>query len=335
MKKVKLSDVAAAAGVSPTTVSRVLNNSGYVAKEKRILVENALWELGYLRCPSGAGVDRERLIGILFRRSANNMYFEKMGQAILAAAEKKNFSTVTLYSGEMDQQLLEERIEKLQEYKVCGIVIGGMEAEKFTGEMRRYLKDCKIPVIFVERTAESHGFNNILVDNRYGGYLATKLLIDHGRRQLLYITRKTKNPVEGDRLQGFLEAIAEAKEEGKNICHMVKYCNDDSVQSGYLAMADVYGENSKITGVFTWSDGYAAGVMQYLYDNKIQVPESMEVVGYDDTYSGYLAPPVSSVRMPYEEIGETVVSMVLNDQNCEEKSARTVTLEPKLVIRCK
>lgn len=335
MKKVKLSDVAATAGVSLTTVSRVMNNSGYVAKEKRILVENVLRELGYMRCPSSAGVDRERLIGIIFRQSSNNMFFEKMGQAILAAAEKKNFSTLTLYSGEMDKQLLKEQVEKLQEYKVSGVVISGMEAERFTGEMRRYLKNCGIPVIFVERTAENHGFNNILIDNRYGGYLATNLLISHGHRQLLYITRKTKNHVEGDRLQGFLQAIEEAGKNGKNIYHMIKYCDDDSVQSGYLAMANAYNENSKITGVFTWSDGYAAGVMQYLYDQKVQVPEKIEVIGYDDTYSGYLAPPVSSVQMPYEEIGETVVSMILNNQNCEERSIRSVILEPRLVVRNK
>ncbi len=333
MKKVKLNDVAAAAGVSLTTVSRVINNSGYVAKEKRVMVENALRELGYMRHPSLAGADRERLIGVIFRQTSNNMYFEKMGRALLAAAEKKNLSTVTLYSEKMDRQLLKEQIDRLLQYKVCGIVIGGMGTEKIAGETRRYLRDCGVSVVFVERTAESRGFNNILVDNRYGGYLAANLLIGHGHRHLLYITRKTEDRVEGDRLQGFLQAIEEAKQNGRDISYVVKYCVDDSILSGYRAMGVAYDENSSITGVFTWSDGYAAGVMQYLYEKKIQVPDRIEIVGYDDTYSEYLAPPVSSVRMPYEEIGEAAVNMILNNQNSEKKSAMTVTLEPKLIIR--
>lgn len=333
MKKVKLSDVAAAAGVSLTAVSRVINNSGYVAEEKRILVKNALRDLGYMRYPSCAGADRERLIGFICRQSFNGMYFDKLGEAILRAAGAKNLSILTLYFIEADKQSLKEQIEKLQEYKVCGIVIGGMGTDKLTGEMRRYLKDCGIPVVFVERTAESYGFHNVLVDNRYGGYLATNLLILHGHRQLLYIARATEDRVESERIQGFLQAAEEARQNGRDICCEIKYCGDDSVQSGYLAMAEAYEGNRKPSGVFTWSDAYAAGALQYLYKKDIRVPGEMEVVGFDDTYSGYLSPPISSVRMPYEQIGEAVVTMILNDQNREKKSAMTVTLEPELIIR--
>lgn len=333
MKKIKLQDVAERSGVSLTTVSRVLNNSGYVAQEKKVQVENALRELGYMRHPSGDGVDRERLIGIVFRQSPNNLHFEKLGGAILQAAEKKNLSTLTLFSGDMGRQSLKEQIEKLLEYKVCGIVIGGIGASRMTGEMNRYLKNCGVPVIFVERTAESRGFHHVLVDNRYGGYLATKHLIDRGHRHLLYINREIGDCVEKEREQGFLQAVEEAQEQGKNIYHRIKYGQDDTLNSGYLAMAEALEEDNRITGVFAWSDSYVAGAMQYLYRKGIRVPEQIELIGCDDTYSGYLAPPVSSVRMPYEQIGETVVEHILAEQNGEKRGAAIVTLEPELVLR--
>lgn len=333
MKKVKLEDVARQSGVSLTTVSRVLNNSGYVAQEKKTMVESALRELGYMRHPSGMGVDRERLIGLLFRQTSNSLHFEKLGEAILQASEKKRLSTLTLYSGDMERQSLKEQIEKLQEYKVCGIVIGGIGASRMTGEMNRYLKNCGVPVIFVERTAESRGFHHVLVDNRYGGYLATGHLIDRGHRHLLYINRETGDCVESEREQGFLQAVREAEEQGKNIRYTIKFCKDDSLNSGYLAMADALEEDERITGVFAWSDSYVAGAMQYLYRKGIRVPDQMELIGCNDTYSGYLAPPVSSVRMPYEQIGETVVEHILAEQNGEKRGTAIVTLEPELVLR--
>lgn len=334
MKKVKLIDVATEAGVSLTTVSRVINQNGYVSEEVQSAVEKAIKKTGYI-IPKAKETQKEQkdtLVGLILRRTSSNLFFDTLNTALLQAVEKEGLQAVTLFSDRLKSEDLKEKAEKLLDYRVCGIVICGFGEAKLASPVRRFLKSCGIPVVFVERPADNNGFDQICVDNQLGGYLAAQHLVKRGNKRILYIGRNLRDTeVESARLSGFLRAIREAEETPE---YLIKLCDDNSVEAGYRAMQEAEQEFPGITGIQTWFDGYAAGALQYLYQIGRRVPDEVEVIGYDDTYAPYLAPPISSVRMPYDEIAQSAIDVILKWQDSSvEHFVRTVYLEPKLILR--
>jgi LacI family transcriptional regulator len=87
------------------------------------------------------------------------------------------------------------------------------------------------------------------------------------------------------------------------------------------------------TAIFTTSDIYACGVLQCLYEKKIRVPEDISVIGYDNTLSTMLAPPIDSVGLPCQEIGDSAVNLLLSRIENEKLPARTVMIKTKFIDR--
>ncbi|MVB12443.1 HTH-type transcriptional regulator DegA [Caprobacter fermentans] len=334
MKKVNMNDVAKQAEVSLTTVSRVINNSGYVAEEKRKRVENAIRETGYLLpIQPEKPAHMENLIGLILRKISVNIFYDQLSSALLQEADKVGYSMVAMYSnGDLCNDNLRGYVEKLLKYKVSGIVICGFGDEYLSESLRELLQECGIPIVFVERTAGCYGFNRVLVDNSLGTYYATRYLIQKKHGRLLYIGFDKKGSVEKSRTKGFLHAVQEAGYADSQ--YSIYSCPDSSVASGYAAMKWALEKQADITGVVAYFDGYAAGAMQYLYEIGRKVPNDIEIIGHDDTYAPNLAPPISSVRMPFEEMGSAAVNMILENQgNTMDFFAKTVSLEPKLILR--
>lgn len=334
MKKISMNDVARQAGVSLTTVSRVINNSGYVAEEKRKSVEKAIRETGYLLPIQPEQPEHtENLIGLILRKISVNIFYDQLSSALLQEADKVGYSMVAMYSSsDLCNENLRGYVEKLLKYKVSGIVICGFGDEYLSEDLRSLLQECGIPIVFVERTAGCYGFNRVLVDNSLGTYYATRHLIQKKHERLLYIGFDKNGSVEKSRTEGFLHAVREAGFTESQ--YLIYSCPDSSVASGYAAMKWAIGENVGITGVVAYFDGYAAGAMQYLYKIGRKVPDEIEIIGHDDTYAPNLAPPISSVHMPFEEMGAAAVNMIIENQgNTMDFFAKTVSLEPKLILR--
>lgn len=330
MKKVKMSDVAQAAGVSITTVSRVLNHNGYVAEEKRRAVERAMEQMRYPVQESKAE-PASNLVGLVLRKLSVNMFYDKLHTALLQAAEAQGLRTMAVFSSSVDSRNLREHVEKLLPYRLRGIVVCGFSDCKMDEELRTFLLNCGIPVVFIERPSESYGFNKVLVDNHVGSYRAAQHLVRAGHRKMLYITRDLNGQVEAERTRGFLRAIEEAEDPPE---YRVIHCTGNDVEDGYRAMREADQEMPGITGVMAWYDGYAAGVMQYLYEQHRRVPEDVEVIGHDDTYAPLLAPAISSIRIPYEAMGNMAIQLVMEDQRKTGLSVpRTVLLETEFILR--
>lgn len=330
MKKITMKDVAERAGVSVSAVSRVLNGSGYVAPDKRAAVISSLHGTGYqLRQVPPA--PRVPLIGLILLRSLGGMFYASLTSALMESAAACGFHTMVMYSDTLDNDALMRHLEELRNYHVSGIIIGGFGDKVIRDEVRVYLRASGVPVVLIERTGGCLGFNRVLIDNESGAYQAANRLVRQGHQQILYIVRAKDTEVENARMKGFLRAMEEA--DGKLTYH-VRHCTDTSVEIARQAAEQAFGACPGITGVMTWSDNYAAGVLQYLYRHQLRVPEDVEVIGFDDTLAPSLTPPLSSVHMPILEMAQAAMEMITENQGrVKDAFAKTVTLEPRLTLR--
>lgn len=331
MKTINQAQVAAKSGVSITTVSRVINKSGYVADAIRIRVDEAISELGYQPLKKKRSMP-ENLIGLILRKTTVNMYFDRLSSALSHAANEAGYQIITLYAPVPENATLQGYAEKLLNSGVCGLIICGFNDDYLSPELRLFLKGCGVPIVFIERTAGSYGFNRVLVDNSLGTYYAAKHLIENGHKHLLYIARKKMASVETSRQEGFLRAIEEAGAD--QITYIIQQREEYNIQAGYLAMRSALEEDPSISGVAVWFDGYAAGAMQYIYEIGRRVPKDIELIGHDDTLAYMLAPPISSIQMPFDEMACSAIEMIIENRDDPFGAiTKTVSLEPRLILR--
>jgi LacI family transcriptional regulator len=345
-KNVRIADVAKIAGVSVATISRVLNNSGTVSKDTQMLVWNAIAETGYKvptripvkapepeasAVPEVTAPAREKLIGVILKKLPVNMFFETMGYALQKHAEKKNMRTLTVFCEHMDSITIIEQIRKLLEFQVCGIAIVGIEDNTLPNETRDFLLSCQVPVVFVERHADRQGFNHICIDNYLGGYMAASHLIERGHRNILYIGRGSLDANTGSRrCDGFMAAMQSCKQP---LNYLVKTCSSPSPDDAYQAVREAFQEMPDITGIQLWYDGYAIGVLRYLYETNRRVPSDVELIGHDDTYSRLLSPAISSIQLPFDEMAHATIRIIADWQEDASHFVQNIKLEPKLVLR--
>ncbi len=337
MKRVTLKDVSTIAGTSVSAVSRVINRSGYVAEDVRQRIEAAIEESGYVAVHRHSTKHNEKLIGLIFNRVPQSIYFDTLCSFMMTQAEKRGYNVAAMFATSLGNNILHYYVGRLLEMGVSGIVVAGFADEHLSPSLHTFLLDCGTSIVFVERAAGSYGFNRVLVDNAIGTFYATRHLIERGHKHLLYISRSnitssSLTTVETSRANGFRRAIEEA--ENSELVQHIVHCDTSDYSNGYLAIKKALADDPAITGVLTWNDGYAAGVLQYLYERGICVPDDIEVIGHDDTYAPLLAPAISSVRMPFEEMSVAAIDMIIAEQSdTHDFYVKTVTLEPRLMLQ--
>ena len=330
MKQVKLAELANKAGVSPTTVSRALNKSGYVSEEVSKRIERAIEETGYIHPVKTKHVHRDKLVGVITLHSALSPYLGELTQMIHDKAEENGYYALQVSTSNLGNAELRYHVNRLALIGVCGLIICSFNAPNLESETQEILFKSNIPVVFLERAPDCYGFNCVLVDNKLGTYTATRYLIDRGHSHLAYISLAKKMDVEVSRTNGFLKAI-EQEPKGSLTYHLLQ-CKTISPSDAAEALKEAIVKDPQISGVITWNDVYAAGAVQYFERIGRHVPEDVEVIGYDNVLAPHLVLPLSSVAMPIEEIASAAIEIIKRNQK-DSSTPRTITLEPHLVIQ--
>lgn len=332
MRRVRQSEIAERAGVSLTTVSRVVNQSGYVAEDVRKRVERAIEETGYV--PTQHSFTRcKRLVGVVIPYGVLNPYFEKLTQCIHEECERQGYYAIFVNCRMVNNETLAAHAKQLSAIGVCGLIACCFNDEHLDEKTRNVLDKSNVPVVFIERTADCYGFNRILVDNMLGTYMAAKHLLDRGHKHLLYVTKKRPTEVERSRTGGFLKAMGEVPEG--SVQYQVMTCPGViSPAAAFTAVKEAYEQDPEISGIMCWNDVYASGALSYTNQHGLNVPTDVEIIGSDDVMAGELSPPLSSVRMPLEEIALSAIEIIDKYQEPSDiPVARTVSLEPQLILR--
>lgn len=331
--KVTMMNVAQKANVSITTVARVVRGNGYVSESVRKSVQEVIDQLGYV-APKNLYTRKnfkEGVIGLVVPHSSSNMFFQLLSRNVNEAARNKGFQVLTLNSGE-DLSEIPYLVDSLIKRNVDGIIFSSFIQDDVPTDIKEYMDNLDKPVVMIERPAEYFGVDKVLVNNTEGTFNATSYLIGKGHTEIAYVGKEQAFNVEKERYSGYLMAMEKNRLEvyaKEHTFFVEEYISD----YGYQVAKKIFEKKEYPSALMVAADILAVGVLQYMYEKGIRIPEDVSVVGHDDTISEYLSPALTSVRLPIEDMAVEAVEMLIGKKNSTYHNARCISISPRIVER--
>jgi LacI family transcriptional regulator len=302
---VTLGLIAREAGVSPSTVSRILNGTAKVSNDKRQVVEETIARFNFqpnLMARSLA-LGQTYTIGVLTQFIESPFYGEAL-RGIEDALAGTPYSPLFV-SGHWNLKKEEARMRLLQARRVDGVII--LTGRLSDQQLLKYAQ--RLPVVVTGRKLTAPKLASFAVDDFTGAREATRHLLELGHTRIAFISGPDDHPDAIERLRGYQSALLEAG----IACLPELVMHADFLESGgMLAMNQLLESRQSFTAVFAANDQMAYGARLALYRRNIRVPEDISLVGYDDLpNSTYSMPPLTTVRQPVYEIGRLAALAML------------------------
>jgi LacI family transcriptional regulator len=322
-------EVAALAGVSIKTVSRVINDGGHVSDATRRQVLRAVERLDYRPNALARGLvtGRSRSLGLVIA-DVVNPFFPPLVRAVEDAAAARGYNVILCDTDE-DPDRERTVISVLLQRYVDGLILCASRSP--TAALRR-LGDAGIPLVLINRTLAHRRVAAVVADSAAGARCAMSHLLDLGHRRIAYLVGPRASFSHRSRLRGYRQALAECG---------IPYDPDlvaggvTSLGAGREAMAVLLTLPIPPTAVFAFDDLMAIGAVEELQRRGRRVPEDVAMVGFDDIdLAGYLSPPLSTVAQPKAEMGRLAANRLLDMiETATVPVPRTLTMVPELVVR--
>ncbi len=300
-----IKDVAKRANVSVATVSRVINNKGYVNEETRILVENAIKDLKYIPNEFARSLYKKvsKSIGVIFPHLSNSFYYNVL-EGIESFAFEIGYKVIICNSHE-DEIREEEYLNQFIKYNIDGIIIGSN-----SNIISRY-KELNIPMVSIDRIIDEE-IPSVTSDNVAGGYLAGKKLIEQGCKHIVHFRGPSILLTVKDRSSGFNRCL----EEHGLSCNQVDLA---FINPEKELIADYLQSHEETDGIFCDSDIIGAIVLSELHRLGRRVPEQVQVIGYDNLLlSELVIPKLTTISQRMVEMGEEAMlslhSLIQNEE---------------------
>jgi len=301
--------VAARAGVSHQTVSRVINAEGYVGQATRARVLKAIAELNYV--PNGIArslsSNRSHTLGVVSNDISDHSFAELAAGAELEARRQGYY----LIIGSVDDELPEDEeayLRLMQQRRIEGLIVA---RPRLRAPSRRLLVEMarSIPTVVIASRVEAPRLHSVDIDNHGGGRAAVAHLVERGHRELATITGPLDWVSASARLEGARDALREAGLGGELL---VEGSADWGVEGGRAAMSRLLASGRRFTAVFAQSDLLALGAIAELQAHGVAVPRDVSVVGYDDIpVARYLSPALTTIRQPMGAVGARAVQILV------------------------
>jgi DNA-binding LacI/PurR family transcriptional regulator len=322
--------VAAAAGVSKTTVSRVLTGSPRVSREAKAAVERAIEQLGYVpnRAARSLVTRRTDTIALVVPEPETRLFSEPFFGGTVRGINKELALTdyaFVLLSAEGDTTRVERYIRNGH---ADGVIL--MSLHEYDPILDVLIRT-QTPMALGGRPAHGENVPYVDADNRTGAATAVRHLVERGRKQIVSIAGPADMPVGIDRLEGFRDALPPATRRSwrRHVAH-----GDFSEDGGESAMLDLLERVPELDAVFAASDLMAVGAMRALRANGRKVPDDVAVVGFDDSQVARVADPrLTSVRQPMEEFGRSLARLLLVQLRDPGSRPASLVVPTELVVR--
>ncbi len=326
---VTIYDIAEQAEVSIATVSRVFNGYANVSKATRKRVLEVAETLGYQPNVSARSLARRNshLISAVIPVITNDFYMGIMRGMQDALAESGY--DLLVYASHRAEEVDDQLARATQKGRSEGLLLVSVPP---TDTHVKHLKRSKQSIVLVD--AFHHDFDSISVDNRKGGYLATRHLIKLGHERIAHITVTPEPPPAKQRREGFEEALREA---GLPIApSLIASCDKRPhafvEEAGYESMKELLEQKPLPTAVFAASDVQALGAMRALQEKGLSVPDDMALVGFDDIQVCHFV-GLTTLRQPVYEMGKLAIEKLLLRMEDPDRPVSHTVFSPQLVAR--
>jgi LacI family transcriptional regulator len=332
---VTLQDVAARAGVSPKSVSRVVNHQGEISDATRNRIQTAIDELGYRPNSVARSLLRQRT-NTLAAVAWGIEYFgpSRTITGIEQQAEELGYSVFLTLVREPERQAHDEILDALLSRRVDGIIWAVPEV----GENRRWVSGewlRQLPPIAFLSMHPVAGIHVVAVDNRKGGRTATNHLLEQGRRAIGTITGPMAWWEARERYEGWREALESSDGPSQRLAAESNW----SAAGGERAMRELLEREPELDGVFAASDQIALGALRAIERAGRRVPQDVAIVGFDNIpESEYFRPALTTVQQGLVEAGRAAVTAVHemirgSDEEALAPTEWVTTIEPELIVR--
>jgi LacI family transcriptional regulator len=299
-----IADVARAAGVSISTVSRVLSPGAVphpVAVETAARVRTAARELNFTPSPLARGLAARRsgLIGLIVPDLADPHYPQIAGGVEDGAREIDMAVLICNTFGDLGRMM--EYLQLLEQRRVEAIVLSGGTSLNARGLLA--LQQVTVPLVLIGRPAIHVQWPYVTVDNRQGARDATRHLLERGFERILHVSGSRAQTTMADRVNGYFDAMGSRKTEVME--------TSGSPEDGEIQLRERLRSGPAIDAVFAATDRLAIAAMAVAADLRMHVPRDLAIIGFDDiALARFCRPALSTVAQPAEQLGEVAVNMV-------------------------
>lgn len=308
--KVKIKDIAQAAGVSSTAVSQVLNNRpcrlADATKEKILRVAREM-KFQNKEIVSMESLGNIKTIGLIIPEKGK--YFQNLAYKINEYLFSNGYTVFQCMVGD-DLNCCYKALESLTCKNVDGVIVIPPSTGKKDTKLPKMLKSLQnsgVPMILADRAVYSVFCDFVTIDNKMGGRLATEYLIQHGHQRIGCIMGNKDTYTSRKRMDGYKQALIA---NGIVYDDELVYFGQFTKENGVLGAEELL--KKKVTAIFAGNDEIAIGIYQYAKANNINIPEELSVVGFDNTdICQLIDPPLTSVEQNIDQLAEKIAEVML------------------------
>ncbi|NGY77622.1 LacI family transcriptional regulator [Bacillus megaterium] len=296
---VTIRDVAKEAGVSVSTVSRVLNSTGYVKEDTRVRVMNTIQKLNYSpnEVARSLYTRESRLIGLLLP-DITNPFFPQLARGIEDEVHSHGFRLIL---GNSDEQL-EKELTYLQTF-TQNHVVGMITAT--TSLAQKLYEGLTFPVVFLDRSSDQ--YPSVYADGFEGGKLAAEEIIKRGSKRITLIKGPVNVKPAQERFQGSLSVLSQSDAD-----FYVLNTNSLAFDDAQKWAKEIFQKYPETDGIIASNDIVAAAVLHEAFRLEKSVPDDLQVIGFDDIpQSRFSFPALSTIRQPAYEMGKQAACLLM------------------------
>ncbi|MCH7409446.1 LacI family transcriptional regulator [Belliella sp. DSM 111904] len=335
MKKgqVTITDLAKELNVSPSTISRALNNSPFISEERKKVIMDLAKKMNY--SPNQLALSllnkRTKILGVVVPE-ITSYYFST---AINGIQDKVGSSGYKLMISQSNESFEEEirLMEAMALVRVDGFLISP-SSNTTTFDHFEKIKSSGFPLVVFDRDCLGFEADKVVVDDYSGAFQAVEYLVKTGCKRIAHIGGAASLSTTQHRKMGYLDALA--KNNVSIVDELIINGEDSSSESGVTCMLSLLNLEVIPDAVFCYNDAIAIGAMSVIRERGIQIPEEISLVGFDDEpYSSYFKPSLTSVWQPIYDLGLLSAKILLDNLMADNESSsyRYEVLKPELMIR--
>jgi DNA-binding LacI/PurR family transcriptional regulator len=321
-----IKDIARAAGVHHSTVSRALHGLSIVKPETAERIQRIARDAGFTANAVARSLVTQKTwtIGVVVTLFTDPFHHEVIS-GLDEVAHEAGYSVI-LADSQADPEREVQVVRSFNERRVDAIVV---MSSRVGARYMSLLSERRVPIVLINNQRRNQFAHSVLIDNVQAAFDAVRHLIDLGHTRIAYVGNQLGVYSDPERFSGYRQALAEADIpfESDLVVH-----GDHTPEGGERSMQKLLTLTKKPTAVFCYNDMLALGVLRAL-QGKVDVPTEISVVGFDDLFfAPFLCPPLTTVRQPKKEMGRLAMELVLKLLAGEE-TEKIIQVKGELIIR--
>lgn len=329
---VTIHDIAARAGVSHTTVSRVMNKSGSVSLTTQQKVEKAVSELNYVPNAYARGLSKSEtnVIGLVVPE-IRNPFFGEIIEGVSSIADKNDLN-VLLFNTDENLKKEERALQFLKEHRIRGLIITPVTGQdSYNKEYIESFKRMRIPIVLVDRNIINSNFDGVYYDDTQAIFDATSLLLDEGHRDIVVLGGNPNLKLALNRVGGYLKAFETygIPFKKENI-----YYGDFTKECAYQQINEVLKRKTWPSAIVSNNNMLTLGCLKALFEKGIKIPDDISFVGYDKIeFLDIIQSNITIVEKKEFEYGQNAMQLLLKRMENPDMTQQRIIMSATLVKR--